>query len=43
MESLCENERLSESESDSERVSDRGVRVESLCESERVSESGERC
>ena len=45
VESLCENERVSESgerhesESDSERVSDRGVRVESLCESERVSES----
>ena len=49
VESLCENERVSESgerhesESDSERVSDRGVRVESLCESERVSENGERC
>ena len=51
VESLCENERVSESgerhesesDSDSERVSDRGVRVESLCESERVSESGERC
>ena len=47
VESLCENERVSESgerhESESERVSDRGVRVESLCESERVSESGERC